>query len=549
MKRGRLLFTIKEIIYRADEITIQEIIGSQTVKILNLINEINYNSKFKKVILDLYSEEKILSDKRLRDIVIDLLRPEEIKALAKVLGVYNSHDEIYGIYIKVKNLNFRKNSESIHLLFSLFNVNKKCVPEQLIETPINTEISGGYQLFKHQRVAATNVMNILKGGNERVLLHMPTGSGKTRTTMNIIADYLRTNEKKLVIWLANTEELCEQAASEFEKAWSFLGNREVYVSRFWGNSEIQLKTLDDGLLVAGLPKLISKSRGSTGRRFMAELANKVSLIIFDEAHQSVAPVYNDIVNILLDIGDAKKLIGLSATPGRSFGDQNADLKLAHFFHKKKVKLEVDGYDNPVDYLTDAGYLAKVTFKPLIYENQKALLSKTEKEDLKRVLEYPKFILNKLAEDEKRNLLIINEAIRLASHHKRIILFAPSVESSNIISFILESQGIHSRSLTGETDNQTRKDIIDDFKSDDSTSKVLCNYGVLTTGFDAPHTSAAIIGRPTMSLVLYSQMVGRAIRGINAGGNENAEIITVIDQDLPGFRSVAEAFENWEDVWE
>ena len=52
-----------------------------------------------------------------------------------------------------------------------------------------------------------------------------------------------------------------------------------------------------------------------------------------------------------------------------------------------------------------------------------------------------------------------------------------------------------------------------------------------------------------SLVLYSQMVGRAIRGPKAGGNEFAEIITVIDQELPGFGDVAEAFKNWEDVWE
>lgn len=542
------MLSIKEIIHRADEITIQEIIGSQTVKILNLINENNYTSKFKKIILDHHSEEKILTDKRLRDIIIDLLRPEEIKALAKILGLYISQDEVNDIYIKVKNINFRKNSEHINLLFSIFNVHKKNNTEQLIMVSNITAVSGHYQLFKHQRAAAIKVMNILKAGNERVLLHMPTGSGKTRTTMNIISDYLRMNEKKLVIWLANTEELCEQAALEFEKAWSFLGNREVSISRLWGNSEIQLNTLSDGLLVAGLPKLISKSKGSTGRKFMAELANKVSIIIFDEAHQSVAPVYNEIVSILLDIGDTKKLIGLSATPGRSFGDQEADLKLSRFFHKKKVKLEVEGYDNPVDYLTDAGYLAQVTFKPLIYENQKALLSESEKEGLQNLLEYPKYILNKLAEDERRNLLIINEAVRLASQHKRIILFAPSVESSNIISFILESKGIHSRSLTGETDNQTRKDIIEDFKSDDSVTKILCNYGVLTTGFDAPRTSAAIIGRPTMSLVLYSQMVGRAIRGINAGGNENAEIITVIDQDLPGFRSVAEAFENWEDVW-
>jgi superfamily II DNA or RNA helicase len=78
--------------------------------------------------------------------------------------------------------------------------------------------------------------------------------------------------------------------------------------------------------------------------------------------------------------------------------------------------------------------------------------------------------------------------------------------------------------------------------------VLCNYGVLTTGFDAPKTSAAVIARPTSSLVLYSQMVGRAIRGPRAGGNEYAEIVTIVDTKLPGFGSVADAFKNWEDVW-
>lgn len=79
--------------------------------------------------------------------------------------------------------------------------------------------------------------------------------------------------------------------------------------------------------------------------------------------------------------------------------------------------------------------------------------------------------------------------------------------------------------------------------------MLCNFGVLTTGFDAPNTSAAIIARPTKSLVLYSQMVGRATRGTKAGGNETCEISTIVDTKLPGFGDMAEAFTNWEDVWD
>ena len=73
---------------------------------------------------------------------------------------------------------------------------------------------------------------------------------------------------------------------------------------------------------------------------------------------------------------------------------------------------------------------------------------------------------------------------------------------------------------------------------------LFNYAVLTAGFDAPRTRCAIIARPTKSLVLYSQMVGRAMRGTRSGGNKSCEIYTVVDTALPGFGSVVEAFSHW-----
>ena len=77
---------------------------------------------------------------------------------------------------------------------------------------------------------------------------------------------------------------------------------------------------------------------------------------------------------------------------------------------------------------------------------------------------------------------------------------------------------------------------------------LLNYGVLTAGFDAPATSCVVVARPTTSVVLYSQMVGRAMRGRRVGGNRYCEIHTVVDTNTPGFRSVADAFANWEELW-
>ena len=114
--------------------------------------------------------------------------------------------------------------------------------------------------------------------------------------------------------------------------------------------------------------------------------------------------------------------------------------------------------------------------------------------------------------------------------------------------VCKAVGLKAEAVTGKTDATVRKHMIDRFKRRDAYSRILINFGVLTTGFDAPAASAALIARPTKSLVLYSQMVGRVIRGPLAGGTERCEVVTVVDTTLPGFGDIAEAFTNWEDVW-
>ena len=103
-------------------------------------------------------------------------------------------------------------------------------------------------------------------------------------------------------------------------------------------------------------------------------------------------------------------------------------------------------------------------------------------------------------------------------------------------------------ILGGTPELERKDSIDRFRSDVGPPMALFNYGVLTAGFDAPRTRCVVIARPTTSLVLYSQMCGRAMRGPKSGGNRTCRIYTLVDRSLPGFGSVAEAFTNWETLW-
>ena len=93
-----------------------------------------------------------------------------------------------------------------------------------------------------------------------------------------------------MLWLAHSEELCEQAASEFEDAWSSLGDREVTVHRFWGDAELDAEELDDGFIVAGLGKLYNKAKKDS--RSILAMRRQVSLVVMDEAHPELAPTYN-----------------------------------------------------------------------------------------------------------------------------------------------------------------------------------------------------------------------------------------------------------------
>jgi superfamily II DNA or RNA helicase len=364
--------------------------------------------------------------------------------------------------------------------------------------------------------------------------------------MHIISNFVNRNPNRLIVWLAQSSELLEQAADEFEKAWASLGSVPAKVYRYWGGYDPNIEEARTGFLVAGFAKLYALSRRDGN--MLLRLGDRAHLTVIDEAHQAIAPTYRSIISNLHEKKPGNALLGLTATPGRTWADIEEDATLAEFFGNRKVTLKVAGYRNPVHYLIENGYLAKATFRTLNIEAGFSL-SDDDLRELSAQYDIPESILKHLAEDDQRNIRIITAVEELTERHSRTIVFAATVDHAHLISSILNLRGIRSFVVTGLTDRIVRERVIAKFKSSDPQPIVLCNYGVLTTGFDAPKTSAAVIARPTRSLVLYSQMAGRAIRGKRAGGNSTAEIVTVVDPQLPGFGNIAEAFTNWEDVWD
>ena len=480
----------------------------------------------------------VLRDSHIRDQIIRLLPLPKARELAERLDVEDGRT----LYDNICEAASKK--PALRVLFSFFGVVRDIRAPTDVASSARPVIAS-YGLFEHQRRAAQKVTRILSEQPHKAILHMPTGAGKTRTAMHIVASHLKKSEPSLVCWLAQNAELLEQAADEFENAWKHLGNRNVEIFRFWGNRNPDLMNARDGLIVAGLGKM--SSLDARDPQTLLRLADRASLTIIDEAHQAIAPTYQAVLTALYSKRPENALLGLTATPGRTWSDIDEDIKLSDYFDRMKVVLEVEGYSDPVTFLIEKGYLARPVFSQL---NSEAglKLSESDIEELSASIDIPENLLDKLGADTQRNLKIISAIEGLAARHKRIIVFAPSVDNARMLTAILTYRGIESYVVTGQTNTSERERIIRSFRGNANRTIVLVNYGVLTTGFDAPATSAAIIARPTRSLVLYSQMVGRATRGIKAGGNNEAEIITVVDPHLPGFGSVAAAFTNWEDVW-
>ena len=136
------------------------------------------------------------------------------------------------------------------------------------------------------------------------------------------------------------------------------------------------------------------------------------------------------------------------------------------------------------------------------------------------------------------MIVLNRILKEAENPaSKIIVFACSVDHARFIANMLMLNDVKAASIDSSTRLSNRRMLIQQFRDTDDL-QVITNYGVLTTGFDAPRTNTAVIARPTDSVVLFSQMVG----------NKECKIITIVDE-LPGFRSVAEAFEYWDDIWE
>lgn len=522
------------------------LLGPNSVRLLELLNERSITATaLADLVLSQFGPEYLLYDRAARAEILQALKGDDASRLTRLL----SFDAPADPFAALSSVEFRKGTHLFRVLLAFFGITQ--TEEEAQELPAARQVlRPDYPLFDHQRRAGRAVYTYLTASAPpRVLLHMPTGAGKTRTAMHVISLFLRHQavDDDVVVWLAHTEELCEQAAEEFSTAWQSIGDRHVELFRHFGPHRVELNDIRGGFLVAGLQKLYRDSLPRQGE-FIA-LGRRSPLVVMDEAHSAVAPTYQHLLNLLTATrGMGTAILGLSATPGRASIFIEDSQKLAEFFAWNKVTLEVPGFPNPVAYLQEQGYLARADYIPLRPPPEAGVeVTAAEERQIQEGLDLPDAVIKRLEENDRRNLLILSRVMDEANRGGKILLYACSVDHANVLANLLVVKGYKAASVSSRTPSDRRRKLIAEYRDSDAI-QILTNYDVLTTGFDAPRTNVAVITRPTRSVVLYSQMVGRAARGPKAGGNLSCRIITVIDQ-IPGYRSIAEGFGYWESIWD
>jgi DNA repair protein RadD len=132
---------------------------------------------------------------------------------------------------------------------------------------------------------------------------------------------------------------------------------------------------------------------------------------------------------------------------------------------------------------------------------------------------------RMAEEKDRNRQLLDTILSLERTWP-VLFFGCSVQHTQAMAVLLRRHGRDSACVTADTREATRRHLVDAFRR--RNVQILCNYEVLTTGFDAPQVRAVFIGRPTASRVLYDQMIGRGMRGPAFGGTEECLVIDVDD---------------------
>jgi superfamily II DNA or RNA helicase len=263
-----------------------------------------------------------------------------------------------------------------------------------------------------------------------------------------------------------------------------------------------------------------------------DLKASLSLLVIDEAHRAAALSYKKIISALASTTDKVATVGLTATPLRKEYIEDdpygGTIELRNIFSGNLIEPVKTLGNDPRKRLQEMQILASPTFETIYTSTVINLPNVTDDDSFsdEEALKIDRILALKVDKSTRR-LVVLDHILPIAQDSNNSILyFGPSVRDAECMTYLLRRHHIPAEVVHGGTRHATRRHIINEFKA--KNIRVLCNCEVLTTGFDAPVVTHLVIARPTVSAVLYEQMIGRGLRGPEFGGTEECIILNCED---------------------
>ena len=381
-------------------------------------------------------------------------------------------------------------------------------------------------LHDYQKIIVGEIGDLLRGQDGmRGLMSLPTGAGKTRVTIEALIDAIAAGAlQSPILWVAQTQELCEQAVQTWSELWRGKGpRRQLTVSRLWGPNSAEQVDYGEQVVVATIAKLDS----GVMTRSSYDWLSKATCVVVDEAHTSITTAYTELLTWqgMARGKERAPLIGLTATPFRGTNEVETK-RLVNRYGGKRLDLEALGGADAYPYLQQMGILSQVTHELL--PGSEIRLSPQELEQLAELRRLPDGAAQRLAGDSDRNHRLL-ESIGSLDETWPVLLFAVSVEHAATMAALLSREGISAAAISSETKTGQRRYYVEQFRN--GQLRVLTNVGVLAAGFDAPKVKAVYVARPTYTPNVYQQMIGRGLRGPRNGGTKECLLVNVADNVL------------------
>ncbi len=347
-----------------------------------------------------------------------------------------------------------------------------------------------YTLRPYQKESVEAVLAHFRKLREPAVLVLPTGAGKSL----VIAE-LASLAKGRVLVLTHVKELVEQNSEKFK---SYGLNPGIY------SAGLNQKDKDSKVIFGSIQSVA---------RAPASFFDDFSILIVDECHRvSFKEIespdedsqYAQVINKLKTSHPNICILGLTATPYRLDSGWIYEFNYKGYLNSRQMKFfKRCIYDLSMKHMIDKGYLT-----PPVQIDAPVASYDFSSLELKEGKSYKIAEIEAILKDQKRiTPVIVKNILDLSKNRKGVLIFTSTVRhAEEVLSYLPKAK---SDIVIGDTPSVERDKIINKFKNQEL--KYLVNVSVLTTGFDAPHVDVVAILRPTESVSLYQQIVGRGLR--------------------------------------